>query len=185
MDCFFVDGNSKSFADIILQHRVDGKKCLVASYGFGVLQIRKIINAFDFVSLVADISHSKLNEKAYCTVVEMATVLPNFSFITTKTHAKLALIDDEIIIFTSANLSANRRIESYVIGSMQEFPGIEKFKKLFTNTSMSIENLESINENNFKVVRAKYLQGDINEPRYTHIVDDKKEGTVSSRWAHP
>ena len=181
MNCFFVDGSSKSFADIILQQRVDGKKCLVASYGFGVMQVRKILNAFDFVLLVADISHAQLNAVAYDTVVEMSKVLPNFSFVATKTHAKLAVIDDEKIIFTSANLSANRRIESYVIGSLSEIVGIDKLKAIFDNQSSVIENID-VNDigssSEFKIVKAKYLDpGGFNEPRYTHSIDDRSRNS--------
>ena len=175
MDCFFVDGASKSFADIILQQRIDGKKCQVASYGFGVLQIRKIINAFDSVSLVADISHAQLNAEVYDIVVDMSRVLPNFSFVATKTHAKLALIDDKTIIFTSANLSANRRMESYLIGSFDEISGVENIKEIFSRTTLAVENLEREPscKGDFKIIEAGYLDpGGLNEPRYTHTVED-------------
>lgn len=129
MDVFFVDGSEQCLADIILKNIVSGKTCSVASYGFGVKQVRRLIDAFDQVLLVADISHSQLNAKAYDAVVEMSDKLPHFIFRPIKTHAKLALIDDEIVIFTSANLSANRRIESYMIGRFEEVTGIDEIKK--------------------------------------------------------
>lgn len=185
MNCFFVDGSSKSFADIILQYRVDGKKCLVASYGFGVLQVRKIISAFDAVVLVADISHATLNATAYDTVVEMSAVLPSFSFIATRTHAKLALIDDEIVVFTSANLSANRRVESYMIGEFREFTGIENLEKIFSNTSGVLVKPDSESQNDLKVVDGKYLTGGINEPSYTHVIDDKEVRKKADEGLYP
>ena len=176
MDCFFVDGASKSFADVILQQRVSGKTCLVASYGFGVLQVRKVLNAFDFVLLVADISHAQLNAEAYNMVVEMSAILPNFSFVATKTHAKLAIIDDEIIIFTSANLSANRRMESYMIGSLGEVNGSEKLKEIFSRTTCAVESTIPVGEGDgceFNIIKASYLDnGGLSEPKYTHTVGD-------------
>lgn len=175
MDVFFVDGAVRSFADIILQQRIDGKKCLVASYGFGVAQVKKILNAFDFVLLIADVSHAQLNTDAYNTVVEMSAVLPNFSFIATKTHAKFALIDDETIIFTSANLSANRRMESYMIGSIREVSGVQKINEIFSENDGVVENLivGSMGVDAFNIVKAKYFDiGGLNEPSYTHVIDD-------------
>lgn len=170
MECFFLDGSSKSFADVILDNLVCGGECLVASYGFGVLQVRKLVNSFDSVVLVADISHAKLNAEAYDMVVDMSSILPNFSFIATKTHAKLALIDDEIIIFTSANLSANRRFESYMIGKFKEFNGIEKLKEIFKKEPI----LTKKEEVKFNIIKTKYFNlGGVNEPSYTHVVDDK------------
>ncbi len=39
-------------------------------------------------------------------------------------------VTNDVIIFTSANLSANRRIESYMIGKVSEVDDIEKVEKL-------------------------------------------------------
>lgn len=130
MNVFLVDGSQRHFADIILENLVTGRTCSVASYGFGVKQITRLIEAFDQVLLVADTSHSQLNTKAYNRVVRMSNELEHFTFRPVKTHAKLALIDDEIIIFTSANLSANRRMESYMIGTFSEVGGIGELKKI-------------------------------------------------------
>lgn len=129
MDVFFVDGSQKCFADIILENMTTGKTCSVASYGFGVKQVKRLIHSFEQVLLVADTSHSQLNAEAYNTVVEMSNDIPQFTFKPIKTHAKLALIDNEKIIFTSANLSANQRMESYMVGFFNEVSGIEKLKQ--------------------------------------------------------
>jgi len=90
-----------------------------------------LIRAFEHVLLVADTSHSQLNSDAYKAIVGRSRNLSGFTFKQIKNHSKLALIDDEIIIFTSANLSANRRVESYLIGSFGEVGGIEELKKMF------------------------------------------------------
>ena len=175
-----MDGSSTSFADVILQKRVCGRRCLIASYGFGVVQIRKVLSAFDNVCLVADISHAQLNPVAYNMVVEMSTVLPGFSFFAIKTHVKMALIDDEVFIFTSANLSANRRIESYVVGSFDEVEGIEKFEKMFNGKIKVGEKYKIDAADDFKVVAAEYLDaGDLNEAGYTHVVDDRGRCSLS------
>ena len=54
-----------------------------------------------------------------------------FSFLPSRIHAKLALIDGETIIVTSANLSSNRKIELYLIGNINEVDGIDEVKKFF------------------------------------------------------
>ena len=132
-EAFLVDGSQRNFADVIISRRVTGKTCAVASYGFGVVQVNRLVSAFRQVLLVADESHSQLNTKAYDTVVRMDRKLKYFTFRPTKIHAKLALIDDEVIIFTSANLSANRRVESYLVGQASEVAGIEAIKNLLSN----------------------------------------------------
>ncbi|MFA7173794.1 MAG: hypothetical protein WC340_10335 [Kiritimatiellia bacterium] len=176
MECFFVDGSARSFADIILQQKTPRKKCLVASYGFGVEQVRKVLSAFDFMMLVADVSHAQLNPKAYQIVVDMSDTLPNFYFVATKTHAKFALVDDEIIIFTSANLSANRRIESYLVGNMAEASGVDALKKIFSSAHsvVSYRDFTGVREGEkFKQVAANYIdQGGLHEPGYTHTVGE-------------
>lgn len=175
MECFLVDGATRSFADVILQQRGCGKKCLVASYGFGVLQVRKVLSAFDFLLLVADISHATLNAEAYSVVVEMSEKLENFSFVATKTHAKFALVDDETLIFTSANLSANRRIESYMIGSVEEVAGVEALQRVFSLASGVVDykkfTEDGVGQVKYSQVRAKYIDmGGLREPRYSHTV---------------
>lgn len=128
MRVFFVDGSQRHFADIILENLVTGRTCSVASYGFGVKQVDRLIGAFDQFLLVADTSHAQLNTKAYNNVVKKSDTLDHFTFNPINTHAKLALIDDEVIIFTSANLSANRRMESYMVGTFDEVEGIEQLQ---------------------------------------------------------
>jgi len=133
MDAFIVDGAKQTLADIIISKKVSGKTCSVASWGFGVRHVERLINAFDQLLLVADASHSQLNKTAYRSVVKMSEKLDYFTFRPARTHVKLALIDDEIIIFTSANLSANRRLESYIIGHFCEINGIDEIKRMFDN----------------------------------------------------
>ena len=133
MEIYLVNGADTNFADVILKNKLYGKTCSVASYGFGVIQVKRLISSFDQVLLVADESHSQLNTSAYNAVVEMDKNINHFKFRPTKIHAKFALVDNEIFIFTSANLSANRRIESYMIGSFNEVVGLDKIKKLMGN----------------------------------------------------
>ena len=121
---FLVNGAEKSFADVIIEHKGAGGSCMVASYGFGVKQVEKIIQNFDTVTLVADSSHSQLNPRAYSRVVELSEILDNFRFAPTKIHAKFAVINGEIVIFTSANLSANRRLEVYLVGQKDDVDGV-------------------------------------------------------------
>jgi len=136
MEVFIVDGAKQNLADIIISNKISGKTCTVASWGFGVRQVERLIDAFDQLLLVADASHSQLNTKAYGTVVEMSENLEYFTFRPTRTHMKLALVDDELIIFTSANLSANRRLESYMIGNFGEVNGIENIKEILGDPGM-------------------------------------------------
>ena len=93
---------------------------MAATSGFGTKQVEKIIQNFDTVPLVADSSHSQLNPRAYSRVVELSEILDNFRFAPTKIHAKFAVINGEIVIFTSANLSANRRLEVYLVGQKDD-----------------------------------------------------------------
>ena len=127
MKTFLVDGANKSLADIIIEHTEEGGECLVTSFGFGVRQVRKIIDHFDSFTLIADASHSTLNSRAYQSVVELDSDIDGFTFKPTeKIHAKFVVIDKKTVIFTSANLSANKRIEAYVIGSASEMIGVDK-----------------------------------------------------------
>jgi len=133
MNCFFVDGSQTNLADVILDNTVAGETCAVLSYGFGVMQVKRLMSAFDQVLLLADSSHSKLNKKAYDEVVRLSSMDNGFTFRPVRTHAKLVIIDSEIVIFTSANLSANKRIESYLIGKVSEISGIDKMLEFFGN----------------------------------------------------
>jgi hypothetical protein len=63
----------------------------------------------------------------------MARRMSRFVFNPIPIHAKLAFIDDEILIVTSANLSANRRIESYLVARMDEVDGVDELKKVMGN----------------------------------------------------
>ncbi len=146
MDAFFVNGKDSSLADIILKNTTKYHTCYVASFGFGIKQINLLIDRFENVLLVADNSHAKLNKTAYDKVIEMNNEIPNFVFKETKTHAKLAIIDDDTIIFTSANLSKNHRMESYLIGKITEINGIEHIKEIFGNPSSIFEVKESNND---------------------------------------
>jgi len=132
---FFVDGADKTFADIILENRVNGETCAVASYGFGVKQINRLLDGFDNLLLLADESHAQLNKKAWDTVIEMDANLDHFTFKSEKTHAKLAIIDKKVIIFTSANLSANRRMESYMIAKVADVDGVDDVRAIIGNPS--------------------------------------------------
>jgi hypothetical protein len=136
MNIFMVDGSKRRLSDIIIENKVTGESCLVASYGLGVRQVRILIDEFQQVTLVADESHSRLNPNAYAAVIDLNESVPHFTFKVIKTHAKFALIDDEIIVFTSANLSANRRMESYMVGRIDEVNGIESVKKIMHNPKM-------------------------------------------------
>lgn len=54
MEIFIVDGSEKNFADVIIENKKDGKICMVASYGFGVNQVNRIISAF-MIGKISDI----------------------------------------------------------------------------------------------------------------------------------
>ena len=136
MKAFVVDGSQRHFAEVIIDYRVSGREVMVASYGFGVKQVQLLLGAFRRVLLVADNSHSQLNPNAWKTIVAMAREMPRFVFNPIPIHAKLALIDNEMLIFTSANLSANRRLESYLAARMDEVDGVEELKKIMGNPGM-------------------------------------------------
>jgi len=131
MRIFIVDGKERTFADVICENSAKFDSLLVASYGFGVRQVEKLLSVFREVVLVADESHSVLNRKAFESVLSKSEHNEKFSFLPSRTHAKLALIDNETIIVTSANLSSNRKIELYLIGSAKEVDGIDELKKFF------------------------------------------------------
>lgn len=124
MNAFVVDGSEKNFADVIIENAGKRKSCIVASYGFGVKQVERIVEHFGSVVLVADESHSQLNPRAFNRIVEMSETIESFSFIPTKIHAKIAIINGDTVIFTSANLSANRRVEVYLIGKTKSISGM-------------------------------------------------------------
>ena len=125
MRAFLVNGAERSLADVIVEHKGQGRTCLVASYRFGVKQVERIISNFSTVTLIADSSHAQLNPRAYERVIELDETLDTFSFVPTKIHAKFAIINGETVIFTSANLSANRRVEVYIIGCKGEVDGVD------------------------------------------------------------
>ena len=79
MKVFFVDGSARCFADIIIENKITGKTCSVASYGFGVKQVSRIIAEFDQVLLIADTSHSRINKNSYASVMQMDKTLPFFN----------------------------------------------------------------------------------------------------------
>ncbi len=116
-DFFFVDGKATSFADVILRYKKNGQSLFVATYGFGVKQVWRLMSNFDSVILVADESHSVLNSKAFKSAEAMSRNSNGFEFRPMRNHAKLAIIDDAVIIFTSANLSQNRKRELYFVYS--------------------------------------------------------------------
>ena len=126
MRAFLVNGSERSFADVITEQRGLGLSCMVASYGFGVKQVERIISNFNRVTLIADSSHAQLNPRAYERVVALDETLDTFNFIPTKIHAKFAIINGDTVIFTSANLSANRRVEVYLIGCKGEVDGVNE-----------------------------------------------------------
>lgn len=125
METFIVDGSHTNFADIIINNSVNNESCLVATYGYGFLQVALVAANFENVVLVADIGHQKLNKKARMIVKTMERDNPNFKFIEKKTHIKLAIIDNKRVIFTSANLANNRKNEIYLVGDFEEFEKIE------------------------------------------------------------
>jgi hypothetical protein len=130
MECFFVDGKKQSFADIILKYKKSGDTCLVGSFGFGTKQVKKLLANFKKTVLLADSSHSQLNSNAYFQVCRLAESSDNFVFKQTKTHAKFAIVDDEVFIMTSANLSQNQRLEIYVIEDVAKVNGLDEIKKV-------------------------------------------------------
>lgn len=140
MKAYIVDGSKQNFADTIISLSSSGRSCVVSSFGFGVRQVRRLLEHFDSVNLVADGTHSQLNSKAYKEVVRLSNSVSGFSFTPKKIHAKLAVIDSEVVVFTSANLSANRRIEVYVVGSLDEIQGVGD---IVDNLGLSLENIKT------------------------------------------
>lgn len=135
MRAFIINGATKNFADVIIGESTGGN-CLVASFGFGVKQIERLISHFSEVVLIADASHSQLNSKVYEKAVSLSMCTDGFTFIPSKIHAKLAIINNDKLIFTSANLSANRRIESYLIGKVSEIEGVKQLKQSLGNPDL-------------------------------------------------
>jgi len=129
---FAVNGANKNFADIILENSSIGGTCVVASYGFGVKQVERLVSYFKEVTLIADESHSQLNPNAYEHIVKLSDNGGNgFTFKPTKTHAKMAIINNETLIFTSANLSSNRMVEIYLITSVSSVDGVDGILRVF------------------------------------------------------
>ena len=126
-----INGKKKNMADVIIENGVTFESCVVASYGFGVKQINKLIAAFDSVFLIADDSHSKLNSNVYKSVVEMSKRLNHFYFRSINVHAKFAIIDNSVFMMTSANLSNNQKYEIYCICNISDVSGIDELKRFF------------------------------------------------------
>ena len=152
IEVFVIDGSERNLADIIIANKISGDSLCVASYGFGVKQVRRLMNAFKKMVLVADTSHSQLNNAAWKSITKMSNENPRFLFIPTAIHAKLAIIDEAIVVFTSANLSANQRIESYIIGNKNEMNGIDDIANfLFHQADSFLEETIIEPENDFSV----------------------------------
>jgi hypothetical protein len=126
---FAVDGSNRCFADVIIENSSSGNTCVVASYGFGIKQVDRLVSFFSELVLIADESHSKLDPKAYKHVTGLSGK-NGFTFIPANTHAKIAIINREKVIFTSANLSANRRIEIYFVAPVKHIDGISDILRI-------------------------------------------------------
>lgn len=135
---FVVNGANRNFADVILEYATRGDSCIVASYGFGTEQVDRLVFFFKSLVLVADESHSKLNSKAFDYVMGLSGK-NGFAFIPTKTHAKMAIINNETVIFTSANLSANKRLEMYVVAPLSAITGMDAILEVFKNPQKLID----------------------------------------------
>lgn len=154
MEIFTVNGKDTNFADVIIKHRINGEKCVVASYWFGVRMVERIIQNFKSVMLVSDSSHSTLNPKAYKKVVALDRRLDDFEFVTIKTHAKFAIIDNKTLIFTSANLSANQRMESYLIADVAEVVGCESIVNKLLGREFEREAVQQLDDDDLLLLKS-------------------------------
>lgn len=101
-----INGKKYSFADVILHKQKKEKSIIVSTFGFSVLQIKKLLFNFDNIIVIIDESHLKLNNSMYLRACELNRLYKNFTLKVTSIHAKLAIFGDQCII-TSANLSNN------------------------------------------------------------------------------
>jgi len=121
-----VDGSKCSLAEMIVKNKVTGESVLVATFGIGIKQIKMLLWEFDKVTIVIDSSHSSWQKKLWDRILYMNDTNEKLTIKVAQIHAKLAIIDGEVAVITSANLSQNQFIESYVIGNVSEIKGSKK-----------------------------------------------------------
>jgi len=133
IDLKLINGSESSLADMITKNKVSGKTVIVATFGIGVKQIKKLLWEFEEVTIIIDSTHSHWQKKLWKRVLKLNSMHDNLIIKMAAIHSKVAIIDNKIVIVTSANLSQNQFIESYVIGDMLEFSGIKEIINFFNS----------------------------------------------------
>jgi hypothetical protein len=109
-----IDGGSKSFADVICDNKFAGDTVLVTTFGVSLKQIEKLLFSFEDVTIIIDESQSKLNPNMIERIIAKQKAVEKLHIKMASIHAKLAIIDNNFLIVSSANLTSNYKIESYL-----------------------------------------------------------------------
>lgn len=114
---------NKTLADIILDNRITGKSLTVFSFGLAKKEIAKLITRFEKIILIIDTNAVKRTQKkSIVWVLALEKMTKKIKLMTCgRAHVKIAIVDEEVLIITSANLQKNRS---------EEFYSVERFDKI-------------------------------------------------------
>lgn len=123
-----------SFADEIIKRKISGSTLIVSTFGVSKKQIDKLCREFDDILINVDASQSHLNQSEYGKLIKL-NKSDGIKIVASYNHAKLAVIDGQELIVTSANLTSNKKEECYIIvedikrvSGLQEY--IDRLKKI-------------------------------------------------------
>lgn len=125
-----INGKKYSFADVILSKRKNEQSIIVSTFGISAAQIQKLLFTFNKVQVVIDESHSNLNEDMFNRICNLNNIEKRFILKVTSIHAKIAIFGNQCIV-TSANLTSNQKIESYLFSTIKEITGVKKIIDFF------------------------------------------------------
>jgi len=130
----FINGKETNFADIICEYKKNqDRNVIVTTFGISIKQIEKLLYNFKTVEVIVDESQSKLNKNMFDRIVILNKQNDNFILKCASIHSKLAIVDNEKLIITSANLTNNQKIESYFFIDTKNIIGMNKILSFIKN----------------------------------------------------
>lgn len=126
-----INGKETSLSDFIVARKGAGISVDVCTFGINAKDVEALLWHFKKVTLFLSDGQSTLNPKMIQRISMIQQMNSNLIVKKGKIHSKLVLINKELLIVTSANLTKNYKTESYLTCSVDSIDGaIESFESL-------------------------------------------------------
>lgn len=141
LQIYYSHSGSITFADIIKKHSGSGESLFVATYNVSDKQLSALMPEFKGIFMVVDAGQLSMNAGMIDRVIALSeSVESNLTVRFTSNHAKVAVINNETAIFSSANLSKSNKNEIYVVAPLSIADGLTDYvDKLKTLPDTSID----------------------------------------------